>query len=188
MRTNFLRLFRLAGIAPMLILVLFAGTACAADEHEDGPQSLIITYHTTPSERVALRNELEKSGVRQFQHWKEHGLLKNFSLLFNRYVDSGNWDAMALLTFSNYADLERWKKIERTNPAGVSKKTLALAPAIHTAPADLMRNNGATGTSENSVFMVIPYETMVSTAEYLKYADGDVIPQFEGWMQEGILS
>jgi hypothetical protein len=28
----------------------------------------------------------------------------------------------------------------------------------------------------------------VSEAEYLKYADGYVIPQFEGWMAEGVLN
>jgi hypothetical protein len=39
-----------------------------------------------------------------------------------------------------------------------------------------------------SVFLVIPYKVLVSKNEYLKYADGYVLPQFNGWMDEGILS
>jgi hypothetical protein len=36
--------------------------------------------------------------------------------------------------------------------------------------------------------MVIPYETMISAPDYLKYADGYVVPQFEGWIKEGVLA
>jgi hypothetical protein len=42
----------------------------------------------------------------------DEGMLQNYRLLFNRYVDSDNPDAIALLMFSSYFDVERWKKIE----------------------------------------------------------------------------
>lgn len=159
----------------------------ADDLPDGGPLSLIVDYHVIPSNRTALRDELETAGGRQFQHWKDEGILQTYRLLFNRYADSNNPDAIALLTFSSYADVERWKKIEHDFPAGLTKNALALTTAIYTAPADLVRSGRNGETSNKSVFMVIPYETMISAADYLKYADGYVIPQFEGWMSEGIL-
>ncbi|SFH67901.1 hypothetical protein SAMN04515618_101702 [Collimonas sp. OK307] len=190
MKNNLLRFSRLLRLAAVCVvpMLMAASTVHAADETKGGPLSLIITYHSTPANRVALREEMEKSRKGLFQHWKEQGILKDYRLLFNRYVDSGSWDAMALLTFSNPADAERWNKVEQANPAGLSKKALALTTAIDTAPADLVRNNAVANAPLHPTLMVIPYETMVSADEYLKYADGYVIPQFEGWIQEGVLS
>lgn len=171
-----------------LLGALALGTAQAAATHESGPRSLIITYNAAPANRVALRKELGGAGVRQFQHWQEEGVLKDYRLLFSRFADSDNLDAIAILTFSSDAALARWNRIEQLAPGGLSAKALALTTAIHTAPADLERANRAEGTTGHGVFMVVPYETLVAAPDYLKYADGYVIPQFEGWMKEGALA
>jgi len=176
-------------VAPVLLLSLvFSLAAKAAEDHESIAASLVITYQTAPGNRPALRQELEKSGVRQFQRWKDEGILNNFRMLFSRYADSDNWDAMALLTFSSRVQTDRWRKIEQTSPAGLSKKALALVKTIHTTPVSLGRTRSATDKPDHSVFLVIPYVSFVSGSDYLKYADGYATPQFDGWISEGVLS
>lgn len=178
----------LRGAAAVLMLTVLAlGQASAADQHADGPLSLIVTYHAKPADRAALRRELQGAGLRQFQAWKNAGVLSDFNLLYGRYADNDNLDAIALLAFPNYAALQRWNKIEQDHPGGLNAKALALTTSIQTTPADLVRGKRSAASSAESVFMVIPYETMISAPEYLKYADGYVVPQFDGWMQEGVL-
>ncbi len=177
-------------LAVSTLLASFASVqpACAADPRELGPLSLVITYHATPANRLPLLKELAQSELRQLEHWKEAGILKRYSLLTNRYADSGTWDATAILTFPNEAAFAGWKKIEQSFPAGLTPKALALTSAIETTPVDLMRDGHAPAGVEDPVFLVIPYEYSVSEGEYLKYLDGYTIPQLEGWIGEGILS
>jgi hypothetical protein len=188
--TTMLRPFRrfLRHAGALLLAVLALAPAHAAEQNTGGPLSLIVTYHASPASRVALRQELEGAGVRQFQHWQDAGVLSNFNLLFGRYADGASPDAVALLAFPDYAALERWKTIERSFPGGLGARALALTASIQTAPADLVRSKRKEASSASSVFVVIPYETMISAPEYLKYADGYVLPQFDGWMKEGVLA
>jgi hypothetical protein len=186
MKSPFLQLFRLA--VAMLAGALALNPARADELHAHGPLALIITYQASPANRAALRQELSSAGVRQFQRWKQDGVLASYTLLFGRYADSANPDAAALLSFPNYAALQRWKMIEQHNPAGLSSKALALIRAIQTVPADLVRGKQDQPASADSVFMVIPYQTMIPAPDYLKYADGYVVPQFEGWIKEGVLA
>jgi hypothetical protein len=180
-------LFRLFGACCAIVLSCLAGAA-AADTHAGSPLSLIVTYHTSVAHRAALRQELAGPGLRQFQRWREQGILQDYQLLYGRYADSGNLDAVALLTFAGAAGLQQWTEIERTMPGGLTPAAQALVESVHSAPADLERSKRQGGTSAQSVFMVIPYETMISAPEYLKYADGYVIPQMDGWMREGVLA
>lgn len=176
---------RLAGAA--LFGLFCASGAHAADLRADGPLSLIISYHATPANRAALRQKLQGEGTKQFEQWKKQGVLKNYHLLFGRYADSDNADAVAVLSFPDYAAASRWKKIEQASPGGLSHKALALATSIQTAPADQVRSGGSDASSADSVWMVIPYQVMISEPDYVKYADGYVIPQMEGWIKEGAL-
>jgi hypothetical protein len=177
-------------IAATIMSLHFAGTAHAADLRASGPRALIITYHTTPANRVAFRRQLEDSAVRLLRRGKLEGVLQSYHMLYNRYVDSDNWDAMALLTFATESGLERWKEIEREAPAGLSPQALALVTSIDTAPADLMRQDSAPQpqSAQSPVFLVIPYEYLVPLDEYVAYLDGYVVPQMDGWMQEGVLA
>ena len=169
-----------------LLLGIAAVASHAADPREDGPLAMVITYHAAPANRAALRQALEQSEARQFQRWTDEGVLQSARLLVNRHVDSVTWDAMALLTFARYSDVERWNAIERTTPAGLSPKALALVSAIETAPGDLMREGGA--VSPHAALLVIPYELTVSANDYLSYLDGYVVPQMDGWKEEGVLA
>lgn len=185
MKSNVFRLFRLMSV---LLLVLLADAAAGAEAPNSTALSLIITYHAAPANRMSLRQEMQKDGLRRFQHWQDEGILESYRILVNRYVDSDNWDAMALLTFPNPAAMGRWKNVEKTNPAGLSPKALALTTAIHTAPVDMVRSKSIAAATGSSVFVVIPYKTLVSASDYLTYADNYVVPQFDGWMHEGVLS
>ncbi len=175
-------------------IVMASFTANAADPRESGPLAIVITYHATPANRAAFRKAMEESEAAQFQRWKDEGVLQSARLLVNRYVDSVGWDAMAILTFARYPDLERWNAIERTSPAGLSPRALALTSAIETAPGDLMREAGTSLSSGrgpgrgSSVFLIIPYEYLVPVNDYLAYLDGYTVPQMDGWMEEGVLA
>jgi len=181
-----LRWPKLGALLPLIaLIVLAAARADAADPRDIGPRALIITYHTTPAHRAAFRHELEESTA-QWSRWKEEGVLQDYRLVYNRYVDSANWDAIALLSFAGDAGTERWKRIEIDSPAGLSSKALDLATAIDTVPADLMRQNGK--SARDSVFLVIPYEYLVPVNEYIQYLDDYTLPQLDGWMREGVLA
>lgn len=171
----------------LMVLSLFCATQ-AAEVSVDVRPSLVVAYHVSPANRPAFRHELETSGLRQLERWKSEGILHSYRILFSHYADSDNWDAMALLAFPSEAGAERWKSIERTTPAGLPSKALALVKAIHTTPVTLARSTSAMDATTNSVFMVIPYITMVSVGDYLKYADGYMNPQFDGMIEESVMS
>ena len=58
----------LKSVLPLiLLLALTAPHASAADPRDAGSRALIITYHTTPANRVAFRRELEASAAQQWR-------------------------------------------------------------------------------------------------------------------------
>ncbi|MGU7782724.1 hypothetical protein [Burkholderia sp. PU8-34] len=175
-------------VAVALTGALHAGAASLAAPSDTDALSLIITYQTAPANRPALRHELAQSTARELARWKHDGRIRQYSLLFNRYADSGNWDAMAVLTFASPDDLYRWRTVEQAQPAALSGKALGVTTAIRTTPVDTKRVEMPGKRSPNAVYVVIPYKTLVSAGEYEQYADGYVIPQFKGWMDEGVLS
>ena len=164
------------------------GSSLAAEPVAPAPASLIITYHVAPAARPAFRRELETTGVQQFQAWKNVGMLSTYRLLFSRYADSDNWDAMALLTFPSVAEAERWRGVERESPAGLTQGALAMTRTIQTTAVSMARGKAAAETPTNPVYLVIPYANLVSASDYLKYADGYMAPQFDGLIDESVLS
>ena len=112
---------RTVGAVAALMGALHAGVSGAAEPAASEAQSLIITYQTTPANRPALRRAMEQSTALELARWKRDGRIKQYNLLFNRYADSDNWDALAVLTFATPDDLYRWRDIERTRPAGLPK-------------------------------------------------------------------
>jgi len=168
-------------ILALALSTLLASPAAAAAEDAG---SLIITFQAAPANCPAFRRELEDSGARQLQRWKDEGALHAYQLIFARHLDSRSWDAMAVLTLK---DAARWKAIEREFPAGLPRNVLALATAIETVPARLVRHAVHAKATE-PVLLVIPYEVMAPEPEYLAYLDEYVLPQFAGWADEGVLA
>ncbi|MGI8742764.1 MAG: hypothetical protein ACR2NN_09365 [Bryobacteraceae bacterium] len=158
------------------------------DPKQTGPTTLVILYRCAPAQRPQLREQVMHTGLRRFEDFRAQGILAKYRILFSRYVDTNNWDMLALLSFSNYTNFTAWKKVERTSPGGLSPETLALTTAINSYPVDRMRGNATTTVPPDPVFLVVPYTFSVSAPDYLKYADDYVTPQFDGWLAEGVLA
>lgn len=181
-----------AFLSSMLISLLTLAAvqpAFAADPRDSGPLELVVMAHVPPAQRIALRQAMTGEGLRQYEQWKREGLLSDYLVLFNRYVDNENWDLMVTLTFADHAAASRWKQIERTRPAGLPATALAVVSKIETAPSDLHRSGVAKGEVKpgDAVYVVLPYNYFVSTNEYIKYVDTYLLPQTDGWLREGVL-
>jgi hypothetical protein len=131
---------------------------------------------------------MENSGVRQFGTWKAQGILASYHLLFSRYVDTSQWDMLAVLQFHRYQDVAKWWEVEKRNPAGLAPDLLALVDKVETYPVDLSRTADPASAPAAPVYLVLPYVHAVPPAVYLKYADDYVRPQLDGWTREGILA
>ncbi len=182
---------------PKLLLAFAFAVSCAsatnlyAAAEQGGPTTLIITYRCAPANRAAFRQSIEKTDINRFEKWKSDGVVENYRLLFNWYADENTWDMMAILSFSKYANVGRWKEIERTSPGGLSQESLKLGAPTNTYSADLNQSEvsqSAPGNSGKSVFFVVPYDVLSTVDEYKTYAAGYVIPQTKGWIREGILT
>ncbi|MEO5494987.1 MAG: hypothetical protein ABIR08_13285 [Sphingomonas sp.] len=168
-----------------LAFALVAGCAAPVLAAERNDSTLVIALYAKPADRTALRSALASQAER-LRRWKGEGVLAGYRLMFTRYADTGMWDALEQLRFADAAALARWKAIERQSPAGLDPHTLALVQSIETTPAIRVRSD-ASGTATDPVILVIPYQSLVPPADYLQYLDGYTVPQFRGWMQEGVL-
>jgi len=155
-----------------------------------GPQALLIAYRSTPAQRAPLRQAMVSDGVAQFQRWKDGGVLKDYRILFNSYLDSETYDMLSLLSFADYADVAKWREIEKTAPGGLAPSALPLITSAVTYPLDAARSGGSPERPlpGQSVFFIIQYDYLTSTDEYVRYLDTYVVPQVSGWMAEGVLA
>lgn len=174
-------------IAAALLLEIGAHAAPPAPE-EGGPRQLLITYRSDAKDRPAFRAYLSHEGRAPFDKLVHEGALKNYQVLFNPFNSSFTWDAMVVMEFAHYADTRRWNELERTSPGGLSAKGLTLARPVDTYAADLTwQGTASQAAGDDPVYYVIPYEYR-SAAEYRKYIEFYVLPQVNGWMQDGALS
>lgn len=171
----------------LMVLALASGVAAQENPRDTGPRSLVIQYRCLPGQRALLRQRMEEAGVKNFMQWKANGLLADFHILFSRYADTNTWDMLALLSFPQYSDVARWKKVEVKTPAGLPADISALMVSVETYPADVMRAGASPEIPSRPVFFVIPYAYSVTTPDYLRYVEDYVRPQFQGWIQEGVL-
>ncbi|MGH9557820.1 MAG: hypothetical protein ACRD30_01175 [Bryobacteraceae bacterium] len=180
---------------PLFLLCALASVAANAQsigpvyEPQGGPTELIITYRCPPPRRAGFRQYMTEAGIQRFDGWKRDGVLKDYKLLFNWYVDVDTWDAMAVLSFPSYAEAARWNEIERINPGGLTRDALDIAWPLNTYSTDLVWQGSDTANPaqdpSRSVYFVVPYD---SGGDFRDYADSYFIPQAKGWMKEGILA
>src|SRR5712664_3088429 len=170
---------------------LMAQEATSTKERDAGPKNIVITYRCTPAKRPAFRQYLQKDTVPRFQKWKRDGMLDDFRILYNRVTDDATWDAMAVISLHDYADVDRWRDIETVAPGGLTEEGLALASPVNTYSMDLVWHGSSNSPVPRgkTVFFLIPYDYYPHTVEeYVKYVNAYVIPQIDGWMQAGILA
>jgi hypothetical protein len=154
------------------------------------PLTLAITYYAQPGNRVALRDSMTHSGLRQFESWKTEGLFRDYRVLFSSYLDTDTPTMILVLDFTGPAAAKRWMSIENSTPAGLSHESLSLITSAQTAQMDHTFHGGLPSSPRRgeSVFMVIPYEFYVPAPEYTKYMQDYGVPQFEGWLKENVLA
>jgi hypothetical protein len=154
----------------------------------DGPTELIITYRCPPPRRAAFRQFMLETGLRRFDYWKQDGIFKDYRFLINWYVDVDQWDAMALLSFTSYAQVARWKEIEQTSPGGLIRDALELAWPLSTVAADLTAQSAPTEGKNpaSSVFYVVPYDASGPAA--FRDFEGILANQLKPWTRDSLTS
>ncbi len=187
-------------LSALIVIVVAAAMPCLVPaqiepnmaERDTGPKHLVITYQCPPASRVAFRDHMVRSGVRQFEQWKQAKVLKEYHVLFNWFVDGDTWDMLSLLDIGEYTNIDKWRQVERSSPGGLSPEGLALCrPAVTYAMDLLWRNTSGISRSNpgKSVFLMIPYEYYPASTldEYAKYVTVYVIPQFDRWIRDNVL-
>lgn len=177
-------------IVSLLILAL---SACAQDfsqSRDTGPRTLAIAYRCNPDQRASLRQIMATSGVARFEGWKKQGILKDYRILFNSYLDSETYDLLTLLTFHDFSGVNQWREIERTAPGGLSNEALKLVTSAITYSLDMARYGASKEPPKpgQSVYFIIPYDYLIGTDDYIRYLDTYVVPQVSGWMEENVLA
>lgn len=187
--------FRTIAALSALVLGLAAATASqaagvAADWRDHGPAAVIMTYKVAPGDKLAFKAALRAETLPRLERLKAGGDLAAYHVLANRYLDSGGWDVMMILDFRSPAALARWRTVEDQAPGGLAPAALKLVTTAETAPADEMFEGGAPAKAgePTPVYLVVPYDYVVSTDEYLNYVKGYLVPQTDGWIQEGALA
>jgi hypothetical protein len=176
-------------LSSLFLLLAFLTVAQAAEiPVTGGPRVVAISYHSEPVHRAAFRAYLSKDETDRLAALQKQGVLEGYQILFNSFVTPRTWDAMVILQFAHYSDIQKWKEIERDMPGGLDEKGLALAQPIDTVSADLSWEGSIpqAANKRNGIFYAIPYHYNVLD-QYKKYIDGYVIPQVTGWMKEGAL-
>jgi hypothetical protein len=177
---------KIARIAALFLVLVAAFAARAADPLDQGPMTLTLEYHTAPGDRLALKDYMLTTGLKQLARWREDGTIAESRVFWSRYADSLNWDMLIVLRFATPAKMAEWKKIEGRFPGGLPISVAKLCTQIHTNPADLYFSGGE--PSPDGVFLIIPYDYLTSTADYVKYVKSYIVPQYEGWMGEKVLA
>lgn len=168
------------------LVALLSSSAYGADLYDTDMQTLVVEYKTAPAKRIALRTYMQDQGLKQLEAWKKEGRLFDYRVLFSRYVDNKNWDMLTLLRFADATQAARWKEVERLMPAGLPPATLATISSIDSNPADTWFQGGT--RSAEGVYLVIPYDYLVSTEKYLDYVRAYLLPQLDGWLDDGALA
>lgn len=182
-------------LAAALVLTGAGASAAApaapvtADWRAQGATVLVITYRAAPTARPALRQAMRTSMLPRLARMRTQGDVTAFKVLANRYVDAASWDMLAMIEFASPAALARWRAVEAVAPAGLPAAALAQVETIETAPGTMMRTDTAPRRAGDPmpVYLVVPYDYLVSTDEYLRYVDGYLVPQLDGWRQAGAL-
>ena len=178
--------------AQMILLVsLCFGQQPYSTLKQAGPRSLLIALNCKPADRPALRRAIQTSAVSRLSALAKDGALRSYRVLFNRFVDTDTWDALIVLEFSGDAGSQTWAAIEAVSPAGLDPEAAKLLTAGVTYQADLVSHQELPpqAGSGKHVYLVIPYTIDPNSPDdYVKYAQGYVVPQLQGWMKEGVLS
>jgi len=178
----------------VVLLLSCMGGAAFSQEGGNGPMSLFMTYRCPIEKRAAFREHAADALVSQFETWKQQKIFADYLMLFSSFVNTGETapDMVVRLDFARYVDIQRWKAIERTFPAGLSPRALQLCAPVTSDLVDLSSSGGPAKTRNltKAIYLWIPYhlERGVGKPQYKEYFEGYVKPQADGWLADGALS
>ena len=172
----------------MLLSIGIPGAAeVPLNVRDSGTRNLLLLYRSKPENRPALRDYLRRSVLPRLRAMEKTGSLAKERILFSRYVDTENWDALVFLQFPTPEAASAWSRVEAEKPAGLDAEGLRLITAISTYPLDRMQSGPASSETANPVFLVLPYDYTVSPDDYIAYLHDYVKPQVDGWIEAGVL-
>jgi hypothetical protein len=181
-----------AALAPVLGLAQ-AGVADTVGERAvgrggEGAAHLVLNYRCDPANRAAFRAHMETKGVSQFEAWKKSGVMKDYLILFSTFSSSRTFDMWVILYFDRFADIAKWSEVERKFPGGLSAEALQLGRPDGTVYTDVPWIGGQHKADlAKSVFILIPYRTLVPVKQYEEYTNAYVIPQLKGWVKSTLM-
>lgn len=182
--------------AVLLALLLTSTGPLSAQEKAQGathyPQfSLFYSYRCLPENRPDVRKYMDSAGVAQFEKWKSEGVFNDYIILFSSYVhiNSVPWDMLVRIDFDRYADTDRWKEIERTMPAGLPARILALASPENLNVGETLAASGmGSRGAAKAVYDVSYYRFKVPLAVGKNFIQAYVMPQLDAFMRENVLA
>jgi hypothetical protein len=187
-----MRLRRLPALFFLLAALLSAPAAAKAQSEpllDSGPTGLVILYRVPPASRAEFRRTMRTAGLARLRQLRTEGDFAEGHLYFSRYAESDSWDMVLSLQFDNYAQVSRWNHVEAETPGGLPTAAQSLTTAISTYPVDSVFARAVAGRTDGGhVMLLVPYNVVVPTPEYERYAAGYVQPQLDGWMEAGILT
>ncbi len=138
--------------------------------------------------RLGLQSSFDDNRVAQFEQWRKAGVVANYLILFSHFANAQLEDMWVILDFAKFSDVAQWLAIERHSPGGLSPEALALA----TPKTCVYTDKGWAGGTPNpepgkSVYMMIPYQTLVPADEYADFVSRYVEPQLKFWVKSGIM-
>lgn len=170
----------------LLVAAACQPVAAADDPRAEAPAGLVITYSTDAADRPALRAAMLREMTARLDALQRAGTIAHYRLLWGRYADNLNWDAMLVLDLDTPSGIAGWAAVEVATPGALSASTAQLVRRIESAPVDVMRQR-RDATMGRPVYLVVPYDYLVPVGDYVKYVDGYVVPQLDGWMAERAL-
>lgn len=154
----------------------------------EGAAHLVLTYRSTPQTRVAFREYMETKGVAQFEAWKKAGVMKDYLVLFSTFYNEQLFDMWVILYFDKFAHIGNWYEVEKKFPGGLAAEGLKYGTPKTSVYTDIPWAGGKRAADlSQSVFMMIPYKTLVPVSKYEEYTEAYVIPQLKGWVKSGLM-
>ena len=173
--TSLLRFLALGMATTAMLPVAAAASPCVA-----------IALTARPQDRPALLADVNGPQLALLNHWRAAGLVTRYRVFFTRGADQGVWDAMIFLTFGDDTAMSRWRSTLTAGTGGVAREALSHAASVDTTPCDSIRAGGPNKATKPAT-LVVPYLAMVPPGQYADYLDGYTIPQFRGWIDDGVL-
>jgi hypothetical protein len=173
--------------------LLLAGGALApamAATDAEGPISLFLSYKCPAEHRAAFRAYMGNTGVNEFESWKKQGVFKEYRVLFSSFAngDESAPDMTVQLDFAAFVDVAGWKVVEQERPSGLSPAALAMCKPQDSHLARLTwQGIGEKRDVSRAAYIRIPVHYKVDAADYAKYFENYVKPQYDGWVAEGTL-